>query len=75
MLPTLRDHDGFSYFREWSGGILAGIFEPNCKPVFHRGIPKPFEFQLLADDWNHFRESKLTVWKWHMVNNDILPVL
>ena len=56
MLPVLRDQDGCVYFREWSGGIMAGGFEPVCKPIFTDGVPTPFEYQLLPDDWNHFRK-------------------
>lgn len=56
MLPVMRDQDGYSAYREWSGGLLAGAAEPRCKPVFHDGIPKPFEFELLPNDWDHFRE-------------------
>jgi len=56
MLPCLRDMDGYLYFREWSGGILAGGFEPVSKPIFSDGVPTPFEYQLLPEDWDHFRE-------------------
>ncbi|KAK3757648.1 hypothetical protein RRG08_000161 [Elysia crispata] len=55
MMPVIRDFDGYTYYREWSGGILAGGFEPNAKPCFHKGIPEKFEFQLLPDDWDHFQ--------------------
>ncbi|XP_064639761.1 pyruvate dehydrogenase phosphatase regulatory subunit, mitochondrial-like isoform X2 [Lineus longissimus] len=55
MMPVIRDYDGYVYFREWSGGILAGGFEPQAKPVFHDGIPPKFEFQLLPEDWDHFQ--------------------
>ena len=53
---VVRDYDGYVYFREWSGGLLGGGFEPKAKPVFHDGIPDKFEFQLLPEDWDHFRE-------------------
>jgi len=56
MLPVMRDPDGYLYFREWSGGILAGIFEPVSKPIFSDGVPTPFEYQLLPEDWDHLRE-------------------
>ena len=56
MLPVVRDHCGRIGFREWSGGILAGGFEPWAKPCFQDGIPKPFEFQLLPEDWDQFRK-------------------
>ena len=52
----IRDYDGYVYVREWSGGLLGGGFEPQGKPVFHDGIPDKFEFQLLPEDWDHFRE-------------------
>ena len=54
MAPVLRDPDGGTYFREWNGGILAGGFEPKAKPVFYDKIPEKFEFQLFAEDWDHF---------------------
>ena len=56
MMPVIRDHCGHIYIREWSGGILAGGFEPRGKPCFAEGIPKSFEFQLLPEDWDHFRK-------------------
>ena len=52
----MRDFDGYIYLREWSGGILGGGFEPMGKPVFHDGIPPKFEYQLLNEDWDQFRE-------------------
>ena len=54
MLPMLRDLDGHVYIREWSGGIMAGGFEPISKPIFSDGVPSPFEFELLPEDWDHF---------------------
>ena len=59
MLPVLRDQDGYIYIREWSGGIMAGGFEPISKPVFSGGVLSPFEFQLLPEDLNHFRKMIL----------------
>ncbi|KAK3085891.1 hypothetical protein FSP39_010084 [Pinctada imbricata] len=55
MLPVIRDYDGLVYFREWSGGIMAGGFEPVAKPTFQHGVPSDFQFQLLQDDWDHFQ--------------------
>lgn len=54
MMPVLRDHDGQIFIREWSGGLLSGGFESESLPVFHEGIPKGFEFQLLPENWEHF---------------------
>ena len=55
MLPVLRDYDSYIYIREWSGGLMAGGFEPVAKPCFYEtGVPEKFEFQLLQEDWDHF---------------------
>jgi heterotetrameric sarcosine oxidase gamma subunit len=54
-LPVLRDPDGYTYFKEEVGGLVVGGFEPDAKPwVSPEDIPHPFEFQLLAEDWDHF---------------------
>ena len=54
-LPILRDPDGYTYFKEEVGGLVVGGFEPEAKPwVAPDQIPEPFEFQLLAEDWDHF---------------------
>ncbi len=53
-LPCLRDPDGYIYFKEEVGGLLMGGFEPKAKPWGMTGIPEPFEFQLLEDDWDQF---------------------
>jgi glycine cleavage system aminomethyltransferase T/glycine/D-amino acid oxidase-like deaminating enzyme len=54
-LPVLRDPDGYTYFKEEVGGLVVGGFEPDAKPwVAPDAIPDPFEFQLLAEDWDHF---------------------
>ncbi len=53
--PTLRDPDGYSYFKEEVRGPLIGGFEPDAKPwVPSAEIPEPFEFQLLPEDWDQF---------------------
>ncbi|XP_074645385.1 pyruvate dehydrogenase phosphatase regulatory subunit, mitochondrial-like isoform X2 [Tubulanus polymorphus] len=54
-MPVIRDYDGYVYFREWSGGLMGGGFEPSAKPVFHDGVPENFEYQLLSEDWDHFQ--------------------
>lgn len=37
MTPVIRDLDGYIYFRENNGCILAGGFEPVAKPAFEDG--------------------------------------
>ena len=52
---TLRDPDGYTYFKEEVRGLLMGGFEPDAKPwVASDEIPEPFEFQLLPEDWRQF---------------------
>lgn len=53
-LPTLRDPDRLTYYKEEVGGLVMGGYEPNPVPWAVRGFPKPFEFQLLGADWDHF---------------------
>ncbi len=54
-LPVLRDPDGFAYYKEEVGGLVVGGFEPGAKPwVAPDELPYPFEFQLLAEDWDQF---------------------
>jgi sarcosine dehydrogenase len=53
-LPTLRDPDRLTYYKEEVGGLVMGGYEPNPKPWAERGIPEGFAFQLLDGDWDHF---------------------
>ena len=52
--PTVRDFDGYSYFKEETGGILIGGFEPVAKPWGMEGIPEDFKNTELAEDWDQF---------------------
>ncbi len=53
-LPTLRDPDRLTYFKEDVGGLVMGGYEPNPIPWAQRGIPEGFNFTLLDNDWAHF---------------------
>ena len=53
-LPTLRDPDRLTYYKEEVGGLVMGAYEPNPKPWAERGIPEGFAFTLLENDWDHF---------------------
>ncbi|WP_296603237.1 FAD-dependent oxidoreductase [Nocardioides sp.] len=54
-LPIMRDPDGWTYFKEETGGLVVGGFEPEAKPwLSPDDLPYPFEFQLLEEDWEHF---------------------
>jgi glycine cleavage system T protein len=52
-LPILRDADACSYFKEDTGKLLVGWFEPKAKPWGERGIPENFAFDQLPEDLEH----------------------
>lgn len=52
-LPTLRDMDGYCYYKEDAGKLLVGMFEPGAKPWGMDGIPEDFFFDQLPDDFDH----------------------
>ena len=51
-LPVLRDMDNCAYYREETGKLLLGIFEPEAVPWAHDGIPENFAFDDLPADWD-----------------------
>jgi 4-methylaminobutanoate oxidase (formaldehyde-forming) len=51
--PILRDADGCSYFKEDTGKLLVGWFEPKAKPWGMKGIPEVFSFEQLPEDLAH----------------------
>ncbi len=53
-LPTLRDPDRLTYWKEEVGGLVMGGYEPNPLPWAEKGLPENFEFQLLENDLDHF---------------------
>ena len=53
-IPTLRDYDSYTYYKEDAGKILLGMFEPKAKPWAVDGIPESFCFDELPDDFDHF---------------------
>ena len=55
-LPTLRDPDRLTYFKEEVGGLVWGGYEPNGIPWATDGIPEPFDFQLLESRYDHFEQ-------------------
>jgi glycine cleavage system T protein len=52
-LPVLRDADGCAYFKEDTGKLLVGWFEPKAKPWGMNGIPESFCFETLPEDLAH----------------------
>ena len=55
-LPTLRDPDRLTYYKEEVGGLVMGGYEPNGIPWANNGIPDHFEFQLLDSNFEHFEQ-------------------
>lgn len=51
QLPILRDPDNLAYYREETGKLLLGLFEPEGAPWAVDGIPEAFEFGELPPDW------------------------
>jgi len=52
-MPTLRDPGNYTYFKEETGKIMAGFFEPRAKIWNLEGIPRDFLFGTLPEDWEH----------------------
>ena len=55
-LPTLRDPDRLTYWKEEVGGLVWGGYEPNPKPWAQNGIPEGFHFELLTSDYDHYSQ-------------------
>jgi sarcosine dehydrogenase len=53
-LPTLRDPDRLTYYKEEVGGLVMGGYEPNPIAWAAQGIPEDFSYQLLNSNWEHF---------------------
>jgi sarcosine dehydrogenase len=55
-LPTLRDPDRLTYYKEEVGGMVMGGYEPNPIPWAINGIPEGFHFALLDSNFDHFEQ-------------------
>jgi len=55
-LPTLRDPDRLTYYKEEVGGLIMGGYEPNGIAWAEDGIPQRFDFQLLESNFAHFEQ-------------------
>ncbi|MEH6494562.1 MAG: FAD-dependent oxidoreductase [Pseudomonas marincola] len=55
-LPTLRDPDRLTYYKEEVGGLVMGGYEPNPIPWASAGIPKDFHYTLLGSNYDHFEQ-------------------
>ncbi len=55
-LPTLRDPDRLTYYKEEVGGLVMGGYEPNPIPWAIDGIPDGFHYTLLDSNFDHFEQ-------------------
>ena len=55
-LPTLRDPDRLTYYKEEVGGLVMGGYEHNPIPWAMGGIPKGFHYTLLNSNFDHFEQ-------------------
>jgi len=53
-LPTLRDPDRLTYYKEEVGGLVMGGYEANPIPWAVNGVPKDFHYTLLDSNFDHF---------------------
>ena len=53
-LPTLRDPDRLTYYKEEVGGLVMGGYENNPIPWAVNGVPKGFHYTLLDSNFDHF---------------------
>ena len=53
-MPTLRDPDRLTYYKEEVGGLVMGGYEANPIPWATKGIPKGFHYTLLDSNFDHF---------------------
>ena len=58
-LPTLRDPDKLTYWKEEVGGLVMGGYEQNPIAWDSKPIPKDFIFQLLPENFDHFEQLML----------------
>lgn len=50
-LPIFEDPDRFAYYREETGGLMVGLFEPVAAPWSLDKIPDDFSFGEIPSDW------------------------
>jgi len=55
-LPTLRDPDRLTYYKEEVGGLVMGGYEHDPIAWATSGVPKTSGFHLLNSNWDHFQQ-------------------
>ncbi|MDH5354157.1 MAG: FAD-dependent oxidoreductase [Gammaproteobacteria bacterium] len=55
-MPTLRDPDRLTYYKEEVGGLVMGGYEHNPIAWAVGGIPEGFNYSLLDSNFDHFEQ-------------------
>ncbi len=50
--PVIEDPASYGYYREEVGGLMIGLFEPECAPWKVEGVPEDFSFGEITPDWD-----------------------
>ena len=50
--PVIEDPSSYGYYREEVGGLMVGLFEPECAPWNVEAIPDSFSFGEIQPDWD-----------------------
>jgi 4-methylaminobutanoate oxidase (formaldehyde-forming) len=50
--PVIEDPASYGYYREEVGGLMIGLFEPECAPWNVGAIPSSFSFGEIQPDWD-----------------------
>ncbi len=51
-MPVLEDPDRYAYYREETGGVMVGLFEPLAAPWSVDFVPDDFSFGEIPNDWD-----------------------
>jgi glycine cleavage system aminomethyltransferase T/glycine/D-amino acid oxidase-like deaminating enzyme len=54
-LPIFEDPGRYAYYREETGGLMVGLFEPVSAPWSLDGIPEDFSFGEIPSDWDRLQ--------------------
>jgi 4-methylaminobutanoate oxidase (formaldehyde-forming) len=50
--PVIEDPASYGYYREETGGLMIGLFEPKAAPWKVEGVPEDFAFGEIPPDWD-----------------------
>ncbi len=50
--PVIEDPSSYGYYREETGGLMIGLFEPVSAPWMSERVPDEFSFGEITPDWD-----------------------